>query len=237
MESRSMAVTTASRVIGRSRTRTPTASATAFAIAADTGPLASSPAPMLGSSGRSMTLTTTSGTSLNRRIGYDFQSVLVDPNPVEPDALLQRPTRRLHGTALDLVDHPVEVHHPPDVDHNRQPPERDVVDGIDLGDHRAVTAVALVAGIPQPRGRVPPAGSRRPTGRAWPPSRAPPCPADRSAGGGDRPADQRRVAARVHPPRTRSRTRSCGHRGYAATKCATTRRARDDLAQSTAGKA
>src|SRR5579863_117340 len=65
------------RVIGRSRTRTPSASNTALAIAAVTGPCAASPAPTGSISGREITSTSTSGTSLKRRIGYSVHELLV----------------------------------------------------------------------------------------------------------------------------------------------------------------
>src|SRR6185437_786688 len=65
----SIAATSLSRVIGRSRTRTLNASNTALAIAAVTGPWAASPAPTGSISGRWMISTWTSGTSLKRRIG------------------------------------------------------------------------------------------------------------------------------------------------------------------------
>src|SRR5262245_28989598 len=68
-EVNSIAAMIRSRVIGRSRTRTPSASNTALAMAAVTGPWAASPAPTGSISDRWMTSTSTSGTSLKRRIG------------------------------------------------------------------------------------------------------------------------------------------------------------------------
>src|SRR5689334_5994464 len=76
-ESSSMPAIRRSRVIGRSRTRKPSASNTALAIAAVTGPCAASPAPTGSMSGRDITSTFTSGTSLKRRIGYSVQELLV----------------------------------------------------------------------------------------------------------------------------------------------------------------
>lgn len=63
------ALTSRSRVSGRSRSRTPVARWIAFPIAADTGPANASPAPRGGWSGRSMSATSTSGTWLKRSDG------------------------------------------------------------------------------------------------------------------------------------------------------------------------
>src|SRR6202011_1710039 len=76
-ELNSIAAIRLSRVIGRWRTRTPSASNTALAIAAVTGPCAASPAPTGSMSGRDITSTCTSGTSLKRRIGYSVHELLV----------------------------------------------------------------------------------------------------------------------------------------------------------------
>src|SRR4029077_9365225 len=73
----SIAAIRRSRVIGRWRTRNPSASNTALAIAAVTGPCAASPAPTGSMSGRDITSTCTSGTSLKRRIGYSLHELLV----------------------------------------------------------------------------------------------------------------------------------------------------------------
>src|ERR1700724_2085905 len=73
----SIAAISRSRVIGRLRTRNPSASNTALAIAAVTGPCAASPAPTGSMSGRDITSTCTSGTSLKRRIGYSVHELLV----------------------------------------------------------------------------------------------------------------------------------------------------------------
>src|SRR5207237_8397532 len=76
-ELNSMAAIRLSRVMGRFRTRTPSASNTALAMAAVTGPCAASPAPTGSISTRWISSTSTSGTSLKRRIGYSLQLVLV----------------------------------------------------------------------------------------------------------------------------------------------------------------
>ena len=58
-----------SRVIGMSRTRTPAALNSALPMAAATGPWVPSPAPTAGNSGRLISATSTSGTSVNDKIG------------------------------------------------------------------------------------------------------------------------------------------------------------------------
>src|SRR3954471_13371431 len=72
-----IAVLTRSGVNGPCRKRAPTASNTAFAIAAPTGKVAGSPAPVDGVPGLSISDIRNSGTSGNLRIGYPRQSVLV----------------------------------------------------------------------------------------------------------------------------------------------------------------
>src|SRR2546421_12048998 len=73
---------TRSGVKGRSRMRRPVALATALAIAATVGPWADSPEPTGRSSGRSISETSTDGTSVMHRSGYsapDRVSTIVPP--------------------------------------------------------------------------------------------------------------------------------------------------------------
>src|SRR5258708_14534538 len=76
-DANSIAAIRLSRVIGRSRTRTPSASNTALAIADAPGPWAASPAPSGSLSGREMSSPSTSAPSLNRRIAYETDLLLV----------------------------------------------------------------------------------------------------------------------------------------------------------------
>ena len=66
---------------------------------------------------------------------------------VEAHALLQRPTRRLDGTALDLILRTVGVDDQTGIDGDRQPPYPHLGDGLHFGDDRTVRAAVLVARI------------------------------------------------------------------------------------------
>ena len=146
----SAASATRSGVSGRSRTRTPIASASALAIAAAVGPVAASPAPEAGLVGSVEHMHVDPRHLAEPQDRVRLPVGALDPAGAEPYLLEHRPAGRLDRTALELVATPSRLTTRPDVDGDGQPPNRDPVDRLHLGDHRAVGAAALVTGVGDP---------------------------------------------------------------------------------------
>src|ERR1700751_4308272 len=68
-----------------------------------------------------------------------------DAFAIEAHALLQHPARGLDRAALDLVDHAIRIDGVADIDRDRQPPDRNILGALDLGDGGAIGARILVA--------------------------------------------------------------------------------------------
>ena len=106
-------------VNGSARTRTPSASATALPIAAAVGPVAASPDPTGGRSGRSKQH------HVDRRSLIEGEDRVLLPRSardlpaVEVHLLQRRPAHGLERAALDLVDDAVRIHDESDVDGDR----------------------------------------------------------------------------------------------------------------------
>src|SRR5262245_66609452 len=62
-------------------------------------------------------------------------------------SLQDGPARGLDRAALELIAHAVETHDATDVGGDGEAAHDDPVDGLDLGDHGAVGAAVLVAGV------------------------------------------------------------------------------------------
>src|SRR6186713_2114386 len=67
-----------------------------------------------------------------------------DALPVEADALLQHPARRLNGASLDLVDDAVGIDRFADIDRQCQFPDGNFLGALDLGDRGAIGSGVLV---------------------------------------------------------------------------------------------